>query len=228
MFAGWPRPALEVDPSARGLSHCAFADAGIEVLLVGSSECGGEHDPDMKAVLATLRTAVRTSASKQAPKTVELIQRLARVDPALNHNEDLARLRGSKSSWTCPVRIAVVHHPVSALPYTEVSAWSALLNAGEFKSLLLELGFSLVCHGHMHNGWFAEESWPDRHHDRTLRIVAAPSLASVETVGQAHGFNEILVRRENEARTVTVKRWVHAGGGFKLDGEMGPFAPPAA
>ena len=58
-----------------------------------------------------------------------------------------------------PVRIAVLHHPVSPIPgTTEIAAW--LVNAGQVKDALLEKHFCVVLHGHVHSAWVGQECWP--------------------------------------------------------------------
>ena len=105
-----------------------------------------------------------------------------------------------------PVRVAVLHHPVSPLPPAEVATLAGLINAGQVKEVLLAKGFALVLHGHVHTGWFAREQWPGQHGDwRTLHIAAAPTLGSRESLEQ-HGYNEVEVVREQDHYEVCVRR----------------------
>lgn len=58
-------------------------------------------------------------------------------------------------------KIAVLHHPVSPIsPCTEIKKFGNLLNAGELKRTLLELGFGMVLHGHYH--------WPEVYKDTAI------------------------------------------------------------
>jgi len=164
------------------------------VLLLGSAEFGGEiddqRDPDRQQLLERinqLRQTIATAADQAEIDTALL--RLERIDPGLVHAADLQRVQQHR--WHMPIRIAVLHHPVSPLPVSlEVSRYGGLLNAGQVKDALLGCGFCLVLHGHLHSGWLAAERWPARHGDRTLHIAAAPSLGSRE-IQEHNGYNEI-------------------------------------
>lgn len=204
-------------------------------MLLGSAELGGEHakDPahaEALALLDALRRPALTAADEEA---VAAARRRAdfgsRIDPGLVHQEDIKRLRQQRSSHD--VKIAVLHHPVSPLPFTEVARFGGLLNAGEVKDALVEHQVCLVLHGHAHMGWFGQEQFPERETrpDWVLRIAAAPSLGSSQ-VSEQHGYNEIAVAREPGEKgrspyTVTVRRVVRKGPTWDVGKTMGPFAP---
>lgn len=151
--------------------------------------------------------------------------KVMRIDPGLVDDRDLARLRGH--AWPHPVRIAVLHHPVSPLPDTEVARFGGLVNAGAVKEALLEKGFQLVLHGHVHRGWFVrEEAWMTDGTTRTLAVAAAPTLGSRETA-KDQGFNEVEVARDYDDAgrahyRVVVRRCVRDNATWRTDGvEMG-------
>jgi hypothetical protein len=110
----------------------------------------------------------------------------------------------------------------------ELVRFGGLLNAGEVKDAVAHKEFCLVLHGHVHTGWFGKEQWPERHEDWTIRIAAAPSLASRE-VQEHNGFNEIESARDGVGGEVSyrihVKRVVREGGTWTRRASMGPFAP---
>lgn len=227
-FSGFPRPPLEVPPEERGLAKVAYADLGVEVLLLGSGEFGCEDEKDEDradfiAVLESLR--VRAASEGDAEAQAALRDRIARVHPGLVHGADLKRVK--EAQWRQPVRIAVLHHPVSPLPGAEAGRLGGLINAGEVKDTLLQKGFCLVLHGHAHAGWFCREQWPGRYQERGLHIAAAPPLGSRDRRGP-HGFNEIEVLRERRGREthyeVSVIRYGHEGTWVK-QASMGPFTP---
>jgi 3',5'-cyclic AMP phosphodiesterase CpdA len=229
-FEGFPRPKLEDAPEARPLAAIAYPDVGVEFLLLGSAEFGGEeeHDTERAALLEIVdKLRAKAAGEEDVAAGTALRDRVARIDPGLVHHADLRRVK--ETQWRQPVRIAVLHHPVSPLPSTEISRYAGLLNAGEVKDTLLHKGFCLVLHGHVHTGWFSREQWPGRHRDRAIHVAAAPSLGSRE-VQEHNGFNEIEVlreRRAGEARyTVIVRRFSREGPGTWVEkGAMGPFAP---
>jgi 3',5'-cyclic AMP phosphodiesterase CpdA len=227
-FDDFPRPRLETEPSARPLAKVTYADLGVDFLLLGSAEFGGEEEKDADRVaLLELVDKLRAKAAEEEDEAAAkaLRDRVARIDPGLVHHADLRRV--NETQWRQPVRIAVLHHPVSALPSTEVGPYSGLINAGDVKDTLLHKGFCLVLHGHAHTGWFGSERWPGRHGERTLHIAAAPSLGSRE-VQEHHGFNSIEVLRERGERetqyAVEVRRYGREGTWVEK-GVMGPFSP---
>ena len=235
-FADYPHPHLEKAPGSRPLARVEYADLGVEFVLLGSAELGGEEtrNVDEAPILDLLSKLSAQSASSSSMEVAEdLRKRTVRIDPGLVHRSDLDRMKAIQAERRPhAVRVAVLHHPLSPLPAAEVARFGGLLNAGDLKATLLEKGFCLVLHGHVHKGWFAEERWLDRYPAQTLRIAAAPSLASYE-VREHNGYNEIEIRRDrrgkDKACTIVVRR-------FGLDGAhwvpipgavMGPFTPGA-
>jgi hypothetical protein len=238
-FDGVPRSLrtrLEEPPETRALAVERYADLGVEVVLLGSAELGGEGERDpareaMRALIEKLRRTAGDEADKA--KAQELHTSVSRIDPGLVHNQDLMRLRQDRSRQ--PVKIAVLHHPVSPLPFTEVSRFGGLVNAGEVKDALVERGFCLVLHGHAHMGWFGQEQCPERGTSWVLRIAAAPSLGSRE-INEQNGYNEIVIARERglapqdkerSPYAIVVRRVVRKGASWEPAKTMGPFAPGA-
>jgi hypothetical protein len=176
----------------------AYPDLGVEVLFIGSAEFGGEINEDRERLELQKEMAKlpKDPAKQDRAKAEELATKAAHIDPGLVHSRDLDRL--GEYAYRHPIRIAVLHHPISPLPSTEVTRFAGLLNAGAVKQALLSAGFSIVLHGHVHTGFLAEERWPGRHGGRTLRIAAAPSLGSRE-IAENNGFNEIEIRRSRDA-----------------------------
>jgi hypothetical protein len=236
-FKDFPHPHLEKAPNERTIGEAVveYPRLGVAFLLLGSAEFGGEvmtgKDPEQLDLLKRindLRDALLKAATKDDAKEKEitdLLKQLARIDPGLVHKEDLVRARGFGWTEHMPVRIAVLHHPVSPLPVTEINHFVGLLNAGEVKQALFEKQFCLVLHGHLHMGWFACEQWPEQYGDWALRIAAAPTLGSREK-DEHHGFNEIEVVREGTRYEVSVRRYVRKGQSWVQQGKsMGPFVP---
>jgi len=213
-FAAYPHPHLEQPPKERKLARVAWADLGVEILLLGSSEFGGHMDEDYQRyrLLQEVAKLPKDPSKQDRDEAEKLATRAARIDPGLVHARDLDRV--TAHDWREPVRIAVLHHPISPLPSTEVARYAGLLNAGAVKQVLMEKGFCLVLCGHVHAGWFAEERWP-RRHKGALRVAAAPSLGSKE-VAENNGFNvvEVFRERDREGRRthlVQVRRFVRQG-----------------
>ena len=177
--------------------------------LLGSAEFGGEREQDeawqrIVAEIEKLRDeAGRRIYEQQWAESEKLLKQLGRVDPGLVHRCDVDRVSGV--TLHPPIKIAVLHHPISPLPYTEVAHFSGTINSGPLKNTLMSNKFSLVLHGHMHTAWFAEEHWPDRHGDWTLRIASAASLGTVEK-DELNGFNEILISREGAHCRIAIQQ----------------------
>lgn len=227
------RPKLETRPEERTVATWHYEGFGVEFLLLGSAEFGGDVDEDLEKgrllrELAALREPVRPEEKARAEKVA---LDAARDDPGLVNRHDLEH--ANAHPWRAPVRIAVLHHPVSPLPTsTEIARYSGLLNAGAVKDLLLLRRFCLVLHGHAHSGWFSIERWPGRHGERKLHIAAAPSLGSRE-VQENLGYNEILIHRDRDAHgrpcfSIRVRRYLRSGQhNWELAAEIPAFVPEA-
>jgi len=223
------RAALDEAPESRALAAAAYPDLGVEIVLLGSAEFGGEVRGDrVRDELLDLVARLRREALDEpdADRAVALGAEISRIDPGLVHQADLERV--GRADFRQPVRVAVLHHPVSPLPMTELSPYAGLVNAGELKDVLVRKQFCLVLHGHAHTGWFGKEQWPERHEERSLRIASAPSLGSRE-VQEHHGYNAIEIARDHGPREVayqvTVRRYQREGTGWVEGAVMGPFAP---
>ncbi len=223
-MSGYPRPRLEEPPETRKIEVVRYPEAGIEIVLLGSAEFGGElEDVSLIKLLDDARErAIAADNAGDAETAQKLRDGLGRLDPGLVHNNDLSGLR--RHTWREPVRLAVLHHPVSPMPsITDVGPYAGLLNAGAVKNAMIAVKISLVLHGHQHSAWFAEERWPDRS-AHTLRIAAAPSLGSW-AVSEKHGYNEILVYREGERYEVEVRRVLRDGDSWQPTGARMSFEP---
>lgn len=214
---GYPRPLLEESPEHRSLSVVAWPGVGVEVALLGSAEFGGEVDETQEQLVRLVDDLAKRAREAFEAHELErfdaLSKRLSMLDPGIVDHRDLRRLESH--AWTQPVRIAMLHHPVSPMPVgTEVAKFGGLVNAGAVKTSLLRAGVSLVLHGHQHSGWFGRESWPGRYNDRVLHIAAAPTLGSRETIA-CLGFNEIRIFREGaNYYEVEIQRIGYNGNGW--------------
>lgn len=221
-FADYPRPRLEHPPDTREIAVVRYRGAGLEVVLLGSAEHGGEVDEATDTLLRRAREAAERDGSIADAEQADKLRGLAKSDPGLVHKEDLRRLRSY--GWSEPVRLAVLHHPVSPLPTTtDIAPYAGLLNAAAVKDACIAVEIHLILHGHAHSQWFIEERWPSHSQaDHTLRIAAAPSLGSREVYEQ-HGYNEILVVREGDRYEVTVRGYVREGDTWRPNGSLPPF-----
>lgn len=223
------RALLDQPPDDRALAVARYPDLGVEVLLLGSAEFGGQEERDpVRAELLDLIARLKKGAMEEPDeeRAAALRHQVSRIDPGLVHDADLERVR--RTEWHAPVKIAVLHHPVSPMPRSELARFAGLINAGEVKDTLAHKEFCLILHGHAHTGWFGKEQWPERHEDWTLRIAAAPSLGSRE-VQEHNGYNEIEIVRDPSGGDVpyriTVCRVVRDGATWERRASMGPFAP---
>lgn len=247
-FDDFPRPRLEEAPETRTLTTVAYVDAGIEVALLGSAEFGGEIDELLVELvdnltgklaeaasspagdaLATVTAQLTDSAhsgdpSRDPEALAKLRDRLSRLDPGLVHRDDLSRLRAHP--WRAPVRLAVLHHPLSPIPTTtDIAPYAGLINAGAVKDAMLASGVTLALHGHMHSSFLAVEHWAG--HPQPLRIAAAPSLSSRET-SEHHGYNELLVYREGDSYELEVRAIARVGESWSASGKrIDPFVVPS-
>ena len=234
-FHGYAHPHLEVPPTERKLDPIEWPDLGITVLLLGTSELGGqiEEEREHYNLLQELAKLPIEPTQEQREKADKLATEAARIDPGLVEARDLLRVNTHPWKESLPVRIAVLHHPPSPLPSTEVARYSGLLNAGAVKQVLMEKGFCLVLCGHVHTGWFAEERWLKHSGGRTLRIAAAPSLGSRE-IPANNGFNLVEVFRERDRHgrpeyQVRIRRYIRQGdlGWEEHADQLGPFSSGA-
>lgn len=156
--------------------------------------------------------------------------KLERIDPGLvaQHALDAAAPPAS-----VPVRIAVLHHPVTALAGTapEVASFTGLINAATVKAALRQKGYQLVLHGHLHHGALVTETSHDKGGaPAALHITAAPTLGSKETQEQ-RGYNAISISRalplvgQVDQIRVRVERLTHGGkgAGWKPEGAVLAF-----
>ncbi len=203
----WPFPHLEDSPATRELAHVHYPEARLEFVLLGSSEYGGEGDPVLTELVEVLRKTAETHGNLDLDDKAQGVgRRYGRLDPGLVHAADIQRLR--THPWAEPVRIAVLHHPLSAMPAaaTEISAYAGLVNAGRLKGALAECEFCLVLHGHAHTESIGFERWSSQTKGPGMLIASAATLGSRE-LQERHGFNEILVIREGPDYEVRVVAW---------------------
>jgi 3',5'-cyclic AMP phosphodiesterase CpdA len=235
-FKDYAHPHLELSPASkerRELKPIEWPDLGISILLLGTSELGGEieRDKERHELRKELAKLPRPPSTQEQHKAEELALKAARIDPGLVHTQDLRRVETYGWNDKLPVRLAVMHHPPSPLPSTEVARYSGLLNAGAVKQVLMEKGFCLVLCGHAHKGWFAEERWHKHSGERTLRIAAAPSLGSYE-IAENNGFNLVEIFRDRAQNSsphyeLRVRRFVRKGDHEWEEhaDKLGPFSP---
>ena len=113
------------------------------------------------------------------------------------HDRDIQHLRSAVWKHE-PIRIAVVHHPLTSNPSiaTEVAAFSGLTNGGAVQAALEEQGFALLLHGHTHAAYIERKG--------ELLVVGAGTLGSRD-IYERHGFNEIVVTREGTRYQVEIQ-----------------------
>lgn len=207
-FRDYPRTRLEEPPAARNLETVRYEKAKLEIVLLGSAELGQSIDIDKPLTDLLDRAAVLGLSETERAAVLHQTER--RIDPGIVHHADLQRLRSLPPPRCEMIRLAVVHHHVSPMPhYADVSRFAGLINAGQVKDACLASQVSLILHGHMHNNWFASESWPGFHKDWTIRIAAAATLGSVE-LGE-RGFNEIQILREGDECELEVTQYQREG-----------------
>lgn len=210
----WPRPLLEQPPGSRSVAGHLFADADLAVLLLGSCEYGGERGLDVQQLAGEALQRAEAAGDLARQITAKTIEgAFGRQDPGFVHDEDIQAVR--QHTWRGKVRIAVLHHPLSPIPDIEIAPYAGLLNAGWLKDVLLDKGFCLALHGHVHSPWVATERW--HRQGRTLLICSARTLGSSQTL-HGHGFNEIRILREAEQFEVEVRPFERVGRSFVADG----------
>lgn len=228
-------PELHKAEGERATPYVHFPGARLSLLMLGSAEFGGQvnhrgedvpkGDQWVDHLLGLLNATQTDEARTQLLRVltdlgVDLERAgenltVTRVDPGLVSKRALDRSVADRENME-PVCIGMLHHPLSPLPAApEIAHYSGLTNAGQVKDTLFKLSVNLVLHGHQHQGFYAEERWPERHRNHVVRILAAPTLGSTER-NESNGFNELRLFREGdaltaiEARRVTFQgaRWV--------------------
>lgn len=232
IFKDYAHPHLEAPPETREFKPVKWKEFGLTVLLLGTSELGGQvqEEVEQRARLFEFAKLSADASPEERDKAEAEAVQAARIDPGLVHHRVLKCVSTHKWEDSLPVRIAVLHHPPSPMPSTEVTRYAGLLNAGAVKQVLMEKGFCLALCGHVHAGWFAEERWHERT-VRALRIAAAPSLGS-SSIAENNGFNVVELLRElnREGRAtyqLQVRRFVRRGerSWEEHSDQMGPFSP---
>lgn len=210
----WLRPRLELPPESRGVASHLFGKADLEVLLLASCEYGGLRDLGIDRI-ARLAEGEGNLALEQDAR--EIKGSYGRQDPGLVHDADIQAAR--RHPWSGKVRIAVLHHPLSPVPaVTEISPAFGLINAGQLKGALLQKGFCLALHGHVHSPWVGTERWHGAAGGELL-ICSARTLGSYESQ-HGYGFNEISILREGKQHTVEVQPYVRRDRtNFVVEGE---------
>lgn len=229
-FKDVPHPRLELPLATRPCEPVLYRGAGLALWLLGSAELGGEQlsDPRLRAVFDVVDGLPAGDATRAALEPHRSAPE--RIDPGLVAQQVLDAPAPPASAR---VRIAVVHHPVTALAGTapEVASFTGLINAATVKAALRHKGYQLVLHGHVHHGALVCET--DYSDKATLHIAAAPTLGSKETQEQ-RGYNAISIERAlprpgcvpNVA--VRVERVTHRGkgAGWQPDGAVMTFEVP--
>jgi hypothetical protein len=87
-FDAYARPRLDLDPDTRTLTVAEYPHVDLNILLLGSSQFGGEQEHAdewawLRAQAEHLREAMAASEAEQAQ---ELPQRPTRSDPGLVHH----------------------------------------------------------------------------------------------------------------------------------------------
>lgn len=225
-----PRPQLEVPPPSRPLARVAYDGLHVELVLLGSAELGSElipaGSPRKSLVDAIEAVHKRLADAPTAEEQQRIRDELSRIDPGLVHHEDLARVRANPS--LLPLRIAVLHHPVSPVPTGDVTLENPiLLNAAETKQALAAGKTQLVLHGHLHTSFILHEEWFGPAGRGELWISSAPSLASTQSV-EGHGFHRIEVLRDLDEDgpvfRVSIQPHRHHANAWSPYGERAEFA----
>ncbi len=215
-FEDFNVPRLDLLPESpdRKLCEFRFHQARTDIALFGSSAFGSEpsNDKNHEMVAAKLKSLEESlgDASLDASQKVEILKQIEWIDPGLVHSKDLQRF--AEHQWTMPLRIVVLHHPISPLPILEIGAYTSLLNAGAVKQKLFESDFQLVFHGHVHHALFTSETWWDKGQPKTLFICSAASLGS-NAKDEKNGFNEIDILWEGDECKVIARH-------FELNGNV--------
>jgi hypothetical protein len=206
-----------------------YRNAQVAFWLLGSAELGGEQlaDPRLRAMFELAERLATDALSREALEAHRSPPE--RIDPGLVAQR---ALEAAAPPASVPVRIAVLHHPVTPLAGTapEVASFTGLINAATVKAVLRKKGYQLVLHGHLHHGALVTETSHDAAGTPALYIAAAPTLGSKETQEQ-RGYNTISISRavpvagQIDQIRVRVERVTHGGkgAGWTPDGAVLEF-----
>jgi predicted MPP superfamily phosphohydrolase len=229
-FESYPHPELHKPHGDRRAPFVHYRDCRVSFLLLGSAEFGGQvgHEKQSAAdgnqwvdqLLKLLQASIDDAARERLARVLTELgvdiqadgEKLLvhRVDPGLVAQKSLERARADQGN-TEPLRIALLHHPLTPLPAApEIAQYAGLTNAGQVKSALFAMEVQLALHGHQHRGFYSEERWPSASKG-PLRILAAPSLASIER-DESNGYNELRIFREGDALVAVEIRTVRFQG----------------
>ncbi len=136
-------------------------------------------DPAIARVLDAFDREIEVDPARIQPSELELFRVLTYVLRDALEEGPFNRL----------LKVAVLHHHVAPIFLEEVKKFELLLNAGQFKRELREVGFDLILHGHKHSS----ETFLDTEHfeQPSLVVVSGGTIGGELPTGERPGFNWI-------------------------------------
>lgn len=92
--------------------------------------------------------------------------------------DTLQKLNSNVDNFSDFYKIAVVHNNLIPHPTIELKEFGEMLNVYKIKYTLADLGFSVVCSGHKHQGMIEKHTiYCDNGEQKELVLISAPSLS---------------------------------------------------
>lgn len=171
--------------------YFVIPNTNVLIYLLNSCPLGGRLRSGFAPIERTLQNSgLHQEAIDDIIKTLRTEQR---IDPGYVENEDLRKMMEDASKYKDHLKIAVMHHNLSAAPSDYIDQFSAIINAGEVKEYLQSARFDMVLHGHQHHPYCTYEQivpaaqelephektdWQSHRHSQGVHIVGAPSLGT--------------------------------------------------
>jgi 3',5'-cyclic AMP phosphodiesterase CpdA len=135
--------------------YVSYRDLNLLVYTLDSCALGGIDNPlieELASKFQVLAKAIANERDRDAyGEALSELEELSRQDPGFVDPKELERMdkllpKGHEDMF----KIAVTHHNPSNLPSADRNKYDSIINGGQLKKKLLDLGFDILLHGHRH------------------------------------------------------------------------------
>ena len=179
----------------------------ILIYAFNSASVSGTFLEVNKNILLDLQNLKKYSDDKYsllAEKIENEIKNIAAIDPARIQPSEIRvfrqfmqLLKNEIDDWDGILKIAVLHHHLSAMYSEEVKQFELLINAGHFKKIIQEEGITVVMHGHKH--------FPDVFYDSSslqadkLLMISGGTIGGGTTSNKEPGFFNVDYNKQEQS-----------------------------